>query len=151
MYQLKSITPKKLGMLDPKAAERVIDNVINQTALAIHVDFNVTTKTWNKRPVFLIKRTKEGAQIYTTNLIYHFVSGGTRVRYATMTPDFRAKTRVEQIMSGAGRGGMMFISKKHPRPGIKARKFPEVIAKKWNKELPNQFSRAFETEQRAAS
>lgn len=149
MYGLKAITPKNLPF-DQRAMGRMIDNVVAQTALAIQADFNVTTQTWKKRPAFLIKRTRDGAQIYTTNLIYKFVSGGTRVRYATMSPDFRAKTRVGQIMSNVGRGGVAFISKKHPRPGIKGRMFPEAIVKKWNRELPTQFQRAIETEIRAA-
>lgn len=151
MYQLKPIKPRNLGMLDSKAARRVIENVITQTSLAIQADFNVTTQTWRKRPVFVIKRTPNGAQIYTTNLIYKFVSGGTRVRYATMTPGFVAKTRVAQIMSRQGRGGLMYISKRHPRPGIKARKFPETIGDKWQKQLPSQFERAIATEQNRAS
>lgn len=145
MYQLKAIIPKSLPFAR-KNMERIIDNAINQTALAIQVDFNVTTQTWRKRPTFVIRRTPNGAQIFTTNLIYKFVSGGTKVRYATMTPGFMAKTRVGQIMSARGRGGMAFISRKHPRPGIKARKFPETIGDKWQKQLPKQFERAIATE-----
>jgi hypothetical protein len=150
MYQLKAIIPRDLPF-DPKIMERVLENVINQTALGVQADFNVTTQTWNRRPTFLIKRTKDGATIYTTNLIYKFVSGGTRVRYATMSPDFQAKTKVAQIMSRRGRGGLAFISRRRPRPGIKARMYPETIGEKWNKELPDQFARAIATEIKAAS
>lgn len=145
MYQINAITPKKIPF-DQRTMNLIIDNVSKQTVLGIQADFNVTTQTWKKRPTFIVKKTRNGYQIYTTDLIYHFISGGTRVRYATMTNDFRPKTRVEQILSRKGRGGLKFISKRRPRPGIKARKYPETIGKKWNKQIPRQFQRAISAE-----
>lgn len=59
---------------------------------------------------------------------YPFVAKGTSVRYATMTPDFKAKTKKRFIGSGSGSGGVAYIDKRRPRPGIEAREFEEEIA-----------------------
>lgn len=58
---------------------------------------------------------------------------GTKVRYATMTPGFIPKTRAGQLQSWQGKGKMLFVNKKHPRPGIKARKFTKALAEKWGR------------------
>jgi hypothetical protein len=142
---MKVFVPKSL-IADPKRLTRAIDNGLNAAALGVQVDFNVTTQTWAGRPEFVIKAGKFERYIYTLNKIYKFVSGGTRVRYATMTPDFGAKTAVGKIASFKGRGGMAYISKRHPRPGIKAREFAETIQEKWKKELPQVLQRAIDSE-----
>lgn len=56
---------------------------------------------------------------------------GTRVRYAVMSNPFIPKTRAGQLQSWAGKGKMLFVSKKHPMPGIKARKFSKALKDKW--------------------
>jgi hypothetical protein len=53
-----------------------------------------------------------------------------------MTPNFRAKTVPGRIRSNKGRGGVAYISRMHPRPGIVARRFDDVILDKWIKILP---------------
>ena len=57
----------------------------------------------------------------------------TKVRYAVMSPNFIPKTRKGQLNSWAGKGKMLFVSKKHPMPGIKARKFSKALRDKWSK------------------
>jgi hypothetical protein len=141
---IQAIIPKRL--FSAARMERVVDNYLTMTADAIKIDFDVTTRTWKRRPVFLVRKSKGERTIYTNSDIYKFVSGGTRVRYATMTPGFVAKTRVRYIGSRMGRGGVLFISKRHPRPGIKAREFPEAIIAKWNEEAPRQMQRAIDAE-----
>lgn len=141
---IQAIIPKRL--FSAARMERVVENFLTMTADAIKIDFDVTTRTWKRRPVFLVRGKKGERTIYTDSDIYKFVSGGTRVRYATMTPGFRAKTRVRYIGSNMGRGGVAFISRKHPRPGIKAREFPEAIIAKWDKEAPRQMQRALDAE-----
>jgi len=63
------------------------------------------------------------------NLNYKFVVGGTKVRYATMTPDFESKTRPHALDSRPGAGGLLFVDTRRPRPGIEAREYDKDIAK----------------------
>lgn len=111
-----------------------ITAAMQETVREFDRDFQKTTRTWKRKPRFQSKVMAQASRVvgkvFTENLIYHFVSGGTRVRYATMTPDFVAKTQTGWVGSRPGRGGLLFVSKKRPRPGIKAREFPEAIAKK---------------------
>lgn len=133
--------------LDPRRQERAIKNFLDSTAENIRIDLQVTVQTWKEKPTFKIEVTGEDSrEISTDNLIYKFVSGGTKVRYATMTGDFIAKTRPGWIGSGAGRGGRAFVNKKKPMPGIKARHFPKVIIKKWKPRLPGLMRRMIAAE-----
>jgi hypothetical protein len=98
------------------------------------VQFQKTTRTWKGKPAWTKKITKtplviEG-EVFTESDIYRYVSEGTRIRYATMTPDFVPKTVSGFIGSRAGRGGLLFVNKRRPRPGIKARQFAESVADK---------------------
>lgn len=132
----------KKGVLDVKRHERAIDNFLDAGAENIRVDFLTTTRTWKDRPEFEIERLKrEGRRIFTRSKIYLFVSGGTRVRYAVMTRGFKAKTSPNVIGSGRGRGGVAYISRRTPRPGIRARNFPEAIIRKWEKQWPKLWER----------
>jgi hypothetical protein len=144
MFKMKVIFPTNLAT-NPRGMERAIENTLNQSALAAKADFGVTVQTWNDKPQFKIERKAGERTVYTDNLIYFFINNGTRVRYATMTKDFQAKTRAGFIGSGGGRGGVAFISKRRPKPGIKARKFDMVIKKKWDDKLPTQLQRAIDS------
>jgi len=98
-------------------------------------DFRKTVRTWNDKPRFR-KAISVGPRsvdilVGTDNDIYRYVNDGTRVRYAVMSRDFIPKTRVRHIGSFRGRGGMVFINKNHPMPGIVGRHFDEEIQKKW--------------------
>ena len=135
-----------LKSLDPKKYEKVINDTLDALAENVKVDFLVTVQTWSTKPDF-VKESENGVRrIYTTNLIYKFVSGGTRVRYATMTPGFMAKTKSGVIGSTAGKGGMMFVSRKFPRPGIEARKFDIAVREKWIKRVPALLQRMIASE-----
>lgn len=96
-------------------------------------DFKRTTATWKHKPKFTATLKKEQDRITLTvgtdDLQYKFVDGGTRVRYAVMSKDFKAKTQPDVILSTPGKGKVLFVSKKHPRPGIKARHFTKWIMK----------------------
>jgi hypothetical protein len=101
-------------------------------------EFLKTTRTWNTKPAWQYEHRKSqhelSSRVYTSSKIYGYVSGGTRVRYARMTPNFQAKTVANWIGSRAGRGGFLGMSRV-PLPGIKARKFDEAIAKAWQPKM----------------
>lgn len=129
----------------PLAGRLVIETIVaamrDDVNPLLRREFAKTTATWKEQPTFTsaVEVTSNAiiGEVATDNKIYRFVSGGTRVRYAIMTPDFVAKTRPRVIGSGPGRGGVAFISRKHPRPGIEAREFAETIAKNQRRKIAN--------------
>lgn len=128
--------PVSAGFLSSAKQRRAVQNFLDATAEDIRIDFGVTTQTWKNRPDFAIETPDETTRkVGTDNMIYKFVSGGTRVRYATMTPGFQAKTVPGWIGSRPGAGGRMFVDKSKPRPGIKARNFHQEIIRKWQPRL----------------
>lgn len=136
---------------DPQRLARVLTNWLNEQALSIKADFGVTVQTWQHKPEFTITAEGNTRTIGTdatqgAGRIYKFVALGTRVRYALMSTPFQAKTTPGFIGSTAGLGRVVVISKKHPRPGIVARRFPQIIAAKWQKEAPEQLQRAIDAE-----
>jgi len=142
---IEVIVPAKL-LFDAAKMTRVIENTLNETAQAAKVDLLTPTRTWKHKPSMSIQRGRFERIVGTDDTPYIFVTGGTRVRYATMTPGFQAKSVVRSLQPQAGRGGVAIISKKRPRPGIKAREFEAVVAEKWEKELPVQMQRAIDAE-----
>lgn len=121
---------------------KAVEGALNAAAKAVKVDFDVTTQTWRNRPEFKIESQPGERQVATTSPVYRFLDKGTKVRYALMSSDFRPKTRTGYIGSNKGAGGVVLVSKKHPRPGIKARRFAKTIAAKWRKQFPAQVRRA---------
>lgn len=107
--------------------EEGLDEVAQQTL----ADFSKTTDTWQDKPTFDIQKERLSRTVGTDDQIYSYVSNGTAVRYATMTADFQPKTKELYLGSFAGAGGKQFVSRKHPRPGIQARKFDEAVANKY--------------------
>lgn len=137
----------------------------DQMSGQVKKDFEKTTATWKDedKPEFEIAvkvgnlaggklaRQVTGSasgvslEISTDSEIYLFLDEGTEVRYATMSKDFQAKTRPRFIGSRRGRGRKLFVSKKHPRPGIKAREFTKTIAKKWTSPFRDRMNKALDT------
>lgn len=138
--------------LDPAKQLQAIENALNQTAMAIKVDYNVTTATWSKRPTFQIKKVDQTTRdIYTENEIYGYVSDGTKphvikpVRAAALAfqANYAAKTTPRVIASRPGGSfGPTVFSQGVMHPGFPGRDFPEVINDKWEKEWPTQLQRA---------
>ena len=124
--------------LKAKRLSKARDDAAKDLANRVHLDFQRTVETWSDpRPKFSKEMEIRGDQITfqigTEDKIYLFIDKGTRVRYATMTPGFKAKTRPGVLGSGRGNGGVLFISKKHPRPGIEARRFSDTIQEKYDR------------------
>lgn len=142
---MRPIVLKGTG-LDAAKILRAVENGLDAAAKGAQTDFRVTTRTWNHKPDFNIERSPGRRVVATDDDIYFYLDEGTRVRYATMTANFRPKSRVRFIGSNIGRGGVLFISRKRPRPGIKAREFSDVIHKKWDRELPLTLQRAINAE-----
>lgn len=144
LVSAKVLLPKR-ALANPKRLLRAIENTLTAAAKAAKVDFDATTYTWHNLPKFEIEKSPGKRIVYTTSDIYRYVSRGTKVRFAVMSDDFRPKTRPGYIGSNLGRGGKVGMSRV-PLPGIEARDFEKVIARKWRQELPKQFQRMIDAE-----
>ena len=130
----------KTKPLSKTASEKLMQEGLNKAADDLAKDFEKTVSTWRDKPTFVINKhgsPRMSRVISAKHKDYFFVSEGTRIRYATMTPNFKAKTAPGRFQAGAGAGGVAYISKKRPRPGIKARKFDEQVLKRWRGKLPD--------------
>jgi len=146
VLKIVPIIPAKL-LADPARLKRVIENVLDARAADIKVDFKVTTFTWKNKPDFTIS-TKPGERlIYTTNLIYKFITRGTRrhpiaarnvkcLRF--FRTGFKPKSRVRYIGAnkGAAASKNLTLVRIVQHPGTVARDFDKAIAEKWQKQLP---------------
>jgi len=142
-----------LGTAEMKTA---ISNALKGAALGVQNDMRVTTQTWNHKPDFKI--TKDSDWKYTVgtdDTIYGYVNNGTpphkiypvhakMLRF--MTGGFQAKTQPGVIGSTAGsQGSTEVMAHAVNHPGTEARKFDEVILKKWDDELPKILQRAVDS------
>ena len=154
----EAIVPKDL-VIDIKKMKRVVNNAMDGSALSAKIDFDTTTRTWRRRPKFLIKKPKFGVRdIYTIDEIYSYVSGGTRPhvirarrrggRLAFFRSGFRPKTRRQYI--GSNKGSPATSNFVRPEsvmhPGNKPREFDIVIQKKWQKQLSKTLQRSIDAE-----
>ncbi len=150
------IVPKAF-MRPPDRFVKAVENALDGVAMSVKIDFQVTTQTWQHRPVFFIRKRKGEIFIGTTGLIYKFVSGGTRPHLITAhTPrglafyatGFRPKTRVRVIRSNVGRQADRDFRRPMVvhHPGNEAREYPEVIAEKYDKLLPAILQRAIDSQ-----
>ena len=117
----------------------------------VKASFSSSTQTWDYKPVFDKEVQTIGGwgsmikvvgTVSTEDDVYRYLNDGTSVRYATMTPNFKAKTKPGRISAGAGAGRVSYVLRSRPRPGIKARKFDEQIAKARQKDLESFFAKA---------
>lgn len=130
--RLKAVTAEQEKI--PRIVHNVISEGMSEFQGLLIKDFKSTVKDWKRKPDFDEKKVVSDKrfviEVSTDNEIYYYVSHGTRIRYATMSQDFVSKTQPKVIPSRRGRGGMVFVSKRRPRPGIKGRKFDKQIKEK---------------------
>lgn len=102
-------------------------------------DYEKTVATWKVKPQFemLTQRSSSVASVLvgTDNRIYAYVNNGTSVRYATMSYDFDAKSKVRVLGSFPGRGGRAYVNRHQPRRGIAGREWSFVIQRKYERDF----------------
>lgn len=155
MIKLKPIIPKG-EVLDPRKLARAKKNALDGAAKGALIDYKVTTQTWQHKPDFVIERPSDNERIVGTNdTIYGYVEEGTKPHVITAKPGgvlafgpgARAKTRPRVIGSGSGsKGGATVFRPRVQHPGTDAREFSEVIAEKWEEQLPLILQRAIDAE-----
>lgn len=142
---MRAILPKPI---DVKPFAREMRREMEKLTKEIKKDFDATVRTWNTKPHFATSirvsfdeirghvRTRPISGNKPPELIFYFLSEGTRVRHAIMSDDFEPKTRVGVVGSFPGRGGLLRVDPRFDGPGIKARKWDEAIATKNRAKVP---------------
>jgi hypothetical protein len=142
-FKSKAVLPKKF---DVKSLTDVVDVVAKQFSVDAKKELLQPTSTWNHSVCFeqkiITTRGKVTVTIFTKDDIYRFLDQGTKVRYATMTPDFSPKTRVRTLSASSGIGGLSYVSLLKPRRGIEAREFTSVVKENQERKLVPLFGNA---------
>jgi len=144
-FGIKAILIPKAAKLNKLAANmsKAIDRALSKTGTVALAALKKPTRTWNHKPVWVRVRLPGEYVVGTDDAPYMYVTRGTRVRYAIMTPGFLSKTMPGSLMSRRGAGGVAFISRKHPMPGIKARGFEQLAADAADKQSARIFNEEF--------
>lgn len=152
---IKVFIPKGL-VADPQKLARAVTNALDGAAEGALIDFKTTTATWSHKVAFQIDKSRPDRRIVgTDDEIYGYVTEGTKPHVivahgkALAFPGggFRPKTRVRSIGSNKGAKGKGVVFRKVVHhPGTTAREFEDVIAEKWQKELPVTMQRAIDSE-----
>lgn len=138
VYQVKAIKAKKMNIDQIRSAIKA--DIKEFRRAVIFDDFRGTVKTWkNEKPNFKSQIKENKDFIITAYLVedgskgskkWIFLNGGTSVRWAVMSPDWKSKTTPGTLKSGRGRGRVLAVGKKRlrrPRPGIEARNWTKII------------------------
>lgn len=130
------IVPRQMKV--DKLLEEMRNGVKKQAGFS-NVQFGLTYKTWQHKPTFKEEFDESKKEMAGSALTsgegssqnpYPFITKGTSVRFARMTDNFSPKTTKRTIGSSSGKGGVLYIDKRRPLPGIEAREFEEEIAKR---------------------
>lgn len=129
---------------NPSEFRKKITAAARRTRNQIKRDFEKTTRTWKRKPVFKVSRKRRGGtytfSAFTDDEIYGYVNNGTDPY--TIVPKnapalvFRypstPKTRPNVLRSGRGKRGSKWATKQEVKhPGIKARNFDKIIKKRF--------------------
>jgi hypothetical protein len=144
----------KASRLKDEAMVKELLKGIEKSGKAIKKDYEKTTATWRHKVNFEIISDLDpsGPEVLvgTEDKIYKFIDEGTSIRYATMTPDFQPKTVKRVIGSRGGRGGLLYVDTRRPRPGIEAREFSKVIEAKHQPRFKRQMEKAMREARKAS-
>lgn len=144
---MKAIKPKRLQI---DAVRLELLNEMRKAGTAVRKDYERTVRTWKgDKPEFAQAVSLADGGPHLLIVVqgagakkWFWLDKGTKVRYATMSPDFQSKTIPRVLDSRSGKGGRLFVNKKRPRPGIEAREWTEMIAKKWRRPFKKRMEEA---------
>ena len=131
---VKAIKPRKLAIAEIRME---ILNALRAEGTVQRNLLKQTVATWEgDKPEFetLIGLDSGNASVMTGPVgsmkgvkKWNWLNEGTRVRRAVMSRNWRSKTSPRSFRSGAGRGRVVFISKRISMPGIKAREWSKMV------------------------
>lgn len=130
--RLYPIKPKGLDKIDMKRLFSEIKKVCQRESEQHRRMFGQATKTWNHPPRFNRVSGQTANSIFsrlsTNSKPFAYVELGTPVRYMHMSRDFLPKSVPGSLRARKGAGRAAKLS--WPKPGLVARDFRTVIAKK---------------------
>lgn len=156
---MKFVRPKNMDRVRFEVLNEVVAVIAEETLIAKHM-FERTVHTWRRKPGFTFEikarsglsrreRVRIWSKVMTEHDIYFFITHGTRIRWALMSADFKAKTNVRFIGSDTGQGRAVLVGKRAmqaagipPRPGIKAREFDLEIQERRQRVFPRKMAMA---------
>ena len=144
-FSFNFIKPSKMNIKNYK--DLIVAIGLKNEAKIDRQELDKTTSTWKSdRPTMKsqIVINKRGATITTGPTgnkkgveRWKFLSDGTKIRWAVMSPNWKSKTTPNRMNSKTGKGRVIIMGKRamqkrniKPRPGIKARRWPMVLGKK---------------------
>lgn len=143
VFQLKSIKPQRLKV---DAIRLELLNELRKEGTATRRELSKAVQTWDDAPSFETLISLSGGDaaaltgpVGTDAQVNKFVwlDKGTRIRWAVMSKDWRSKTRPGRLNSGPGSGRVVIAGRRAmqarniaPRPGIQARNWTELVAKR---------------------
>lgn len=142
--RVKRVRPDPKPALNSKQLQSIIREEQLKEAEAVKKDFETTTKTWAKQPVFVIQPTAQGVNVYTDDEIYAYVDQGTRPHIIRPkrakllrfnATGFQPKTRPGRFKAISGRAAgppPVFTSIVH-HPGTEARQLSLFVRKRHEK------------------
>ena len=139
------LTPLRAPKFDLEGIKTRLRTALREEGSEMKVLMQKTTETWKHKPTFskdvLYTQDQIGVNV-TPDLttlkgrVWMYLDGGTKIRWAVMSPDWKSKTRTGWLGSRKGRGRVLFAGRRYmqkhnvrPRPGIKARKWSEEVRK----------------------
>ena len=159
-YTLGAIIPKTAP--DTKIYENMISDALTKTGVELSKELLKPTKRW-KKPVTMdvrINKRKGTVRVSTKNKVYLWTNAGTRPRIIVpkkakrlvFRSKFLSKTVPGSLMSRSGRrGGSLIFAKKVRHPGIRARNWHQIVAKKFRKRTQARFNIAIANANRKQS
>lgn len=159
LVQVSVFYPAQL--FDIASIDEVIENVLNESAMAAKADLAAVTRSWKHRPQFRIEKAHYARWVHASSgevgQRFDMLDGGTRKHPITarnvprlrfFRTGFEAKTVPRQLYSGGGkkanRDFTQPVTVQHP--GTEARLWYDEVGLKWDKELPVQMQRAIDAE-----
>jgi len=143
------IRPKQLN---EKAFRLAALNGMRKVGGKMKRDFQRTTQTWEgEKPTFdsAIGISKEGPLLVVGPsgstlgaLKWMWLDQGTRIRYATMSRDWKSKTKPGRIGANKGQGRKLYVNRQQPRSGIEARNWIGILSKKWETKFSEEMQKA---------
>lgn len=130
---VKAITFK----FDPDTIIKRLASELDNAAQRAKESLESTTVNFQRvSPTFLIEKEKDSENEIRLvapkddqfGRIWMFLDGGTSVRYAILSPDWRSKTTPGTLSTGLGAGRVLYIDINDPQPGIEARLWSELVA-----------------------
>lgn len=125
---------------------------LREEAKLIERDFDLTVKTWKRKPAFVVNLTERSVSVGTDNAVYGYVDEGTpphliRPKKAKAlrfyAGGFRAKTAPNVLHAKKGKAAatnLTYTQVVH-HPGTKARNFTTLIKERSAKRVATQFQK----------